>query len=330
MSETILVTGGAGYIGSHAVLALKSAGYNVVVLDNLSTGHAWAVPDDVPLAEGDVGDGGFVTQVLREHSVDGVMHFAGSILVPESVVDPLKYYHNNTAASRNLIAAAVDCGVRAFVFSSTAAVYGMPGVGQINEDTPKQPINPYGSSKLMTEQVLRDVGVAHDLHYGILRYFNVAGADPEGRTGQSTPEATHLIKVAAEVATGQRAKMEIYGEDYDTPDGTCIRDYIHVSDLADAHILVMRHLLGNGDSVVFNCGYGHGYSVREVIAAVEAEANASVNASGAPRRAGDPPQLVADSSALRNALPWQPRHQDLNVIVKTALDWEHKLAARTR
>jgi len=330
VSETILVTGGAGYIGSHAVLALKSAGYNVVVLDNLSTGHAWAVPDDVPLAEGDVGDGGFVTQVLREHSVDGVMHFAGSILVPESVVDPLKYYHNNTAASRNLIAAAVDCGVRAFVFSSTAAVYGMPGVGQINEDTPKQPINPYGSSKLMTEQVLRDVGVAHDLHYGILRYFNVAGADPEGRTGQSTPEATHLIKVAAEVATGQRAKMEIYGEDYDTPDGTCIRDYIHVSDLADAHILVMRHLLGNGDSVVFNCGYGHGYSVREVIAAVEAEANASVNASGAPRRAGDPPQLVADSSALRNALPWQPRHQDLNVIVKTALDWEHKLAARTR
>jgi len=330
VSETILVTGGAGYIGSHAVLALRSAGYDVVVLDNLSTGHAWAVPDDVPLAEGDVGDGGFVAQVLRDHGIDGVMHFAGSILVPESVVDPLKYYHNNTAASRNLIAAAVECGVGAFVFSSTAAVYGMPGVDKIDEETPKQPINPYGSSKLMTEQVLRDVGVAHDLRYGILRYFNVAGADLEGRTGQSTPEATHLIKVAAEVVTGRRPKMEIYGEDYDTPDGTCIRDYIHVSDLADAHVHVMRHLLGGGDSVVFNCGYGHGYSVREVIAAVEAVAATSVNATGAPRRAGDPPQLVADSSALRAALPWKPHYQDLNVIVKTALDWEHKLAARAR
>lgn len=328
MDTHVLVTGGAGYIGSHAVLALREAGCKVVVLDDLSTGRVEAVPDGVPLAVGDVGDAETVSRVLAEHRIEAVMHFAGSILVPESVSDPLKYYRNNTAASRTLIEGCVEHGVGAFVFSSTAAVYGIPEKVPAAEDAPTVPINPYGWSKLMTEQILRDVAAAHGLQHVILRYFNVAGADPKGRTGQATPEATHLIKVAAEVVTGKRPGIQIFGEDYPTPDGTCVRDYIHVTDLADAHVSALKHLVGGGDSLTLNCGYGRGYSVREVLAAVEAEAGRDLNAQGAPRRAGDPPELVADVARIRAAFDWTPRYEDLSVIVKTALAWETKLSGK--
>ena len=267
---TILVTGGAGYIGSHTVLAFRDAGCPVVVLDNLSTGVRRAVPEDVVFVEGDAGDLDLTKALLRRHGVDTVVHFAGSIVVPESVSDPLKYYRNNTEVSRRLIQACVETGVRSMVFSSTAAVYGEPDRVPIGEEAATRPENPYGRSKLMTEWVLRDTAAAHDFRFIALRYFNVAGADPEGRTGQSTPGATHLIKVASEVAVGLRPCMEIFGDDYETPDGTCVRDYIHVTDLADAHVRAVQHLRSGGESLVLNCGYGRGYSVREVVEAVEA------------------------------------------------------------
>ena len=331
LEQRVLVTGGAGYIGSHAVLALREAGCEVVVIDDLSTGSAAAVPDDVPLVEGDAGDMATVGDVLGRHRIDAVMHFAGSILVPESVANPLKYYRNNTGVSRNLIEASVAAGVKAFVFSSTAAVYGIPDEIPVAEDGPTKPINPYGWSKLMTEQVLRDVGRADGLGHAILRYFNVAGADPAGRTGQSTPNATHLIKVAAELVTGKRAGIEIFGEDYPTPDGTCVRDYIHVTDLADAHVRALQHLISGGDNLLLNCGYGRGYSVREVLDAVAAESGSELAIRSAPRRAGDPPALVSDNRRIRETLAWSPRFDELAAIVRSALAWERKLgeAAKT-
>ncbi|MCW5698968.1 MAG: UDP-glucose 4-epimerase GalE [Rhodospirillales bacterium] len=323
----ILVTGGAGYIGSHAVLAFSDAGYSVVVIDNLSTGHRESVPSFVPLVEGDVADTALVGKVLVDHNIGAVIHFAGSIVVPESVSDPLKYYGNNTSASRNLIEACVRAGVPHFVFSSTAAVYGIPETIPVSEQTPTQPINPYGASKLMTEWTLRDVANAHDFSYAALRYFNVAGADPSGRTGQSTPLATHLIKVACEAAIGKRSHIQVFGEDYDTPDGTCIRDYIHVSDLAAAHVFALEHLIATDNSFIANCGYGHGYSVREVLKQVESVSGRHLDVRSAPRRPGDPEALVADPSRILATLPWRPEYDDLRFIVQTALEWERKVSA---
>ena len=325
---SVLVTGGAGYIGSHMVLELLDAGEDVVVLDNLSTGYDWAVVKPANLVVGDIADEALVGALLREHHVDAVIHFAGSIIVPESVSDPLGYYHNNTVKSRALMAACVDAGVGRFIFSSTAAVYGIPENNPVFEDTLTEPISPYGASKLMTEWMLRDAAAAHDFRYAALRYFNVSGADPQGRAGQSTPQATHLIKVACETASGKRPHMQIFGRDYDTPDGTCIRDYIHVSDLAAAHARALDHLRSGGESLVLNCGYGHGASVLEVIDAVERVAGRSIDKRDAPRRAGDPPALVAGAQQIRDKLGWQPKHDDLNAIVRNALDWEHALGDR--
>jgi len=329
MSQRILVTGGAGYIGSHAVLALIAAGHAPVVVDNLATGRRWLVPDGVPFIEADIGDAAAMDALFAAHPIDAVLHFAGSVVVPESVADPLKYYGNNTCASRSLIAACLRAGVRRFVFSSTAAVYGIPEGLPVSEAAPTAPINPYGESKLMIEAILRDVAAAHDFRYVALRYFNVAGADPDGRAGQATPEATHLIKVACEAATGKRGHVAIFGTDFDTPDGTGVRDYIHVTDLAEAHVAALAYLAGGGASTVANCGYGRGYSVREVMAAVEAAAGAPLDLRDAPRRAGDPPALVADASRLRDLFDWAPRHDDLARIAETALAWERKMAART-
>ncbi len=329
-NDSILVTGGAGYIGSHAVLALLEAGRRVVVVDDLSTGRRQAVPDGVPLVEGDVGDPALIDGVIRDHGVGAVVHFAGSIVVPESVADPLKYYRNNTAASRALLEACVGGGVRHFIFSSTAAVYGLPEEVPVAEDAPTAPINPYGASKLMTEWMLRDTAAAHDFEYVALRYFNVAGADPAGRTGQSTPDATHLIKIASEAVAGLRDHIEIFGEDYDTPDGTCIRDYIHVTDLAQAHVEALGHLANGGGSLILNCGYGHGYSVREVLRAVEKAAGRRLDIRSAPRRPGDAETLVADAGEIKKRFGWSPRHDDLALIVRTAIDWERRLAAETR
>ena len=328
--KSVLVTGGAVYIGSHAVLAFLEAGYRVAVVDDLSTGRRDSVPDDVPFIEGDVGDGEMVGRVIREHGIGAVAHFAGSIVIPESVADPLKYYRNNTAASRNLIEACITNHVKYFIFSSTAAVYGHPETVPVSEDAPTTPINPYGTSKLMIEWILRDSAQAHDFTYVALRYFNVAGADPSGPTGQSTPNATHLIKIASQAALGLRQGIEVFGEDYDTPDGTCIRDYIHVSDLAAAHVDALGHLTAANENLVLNCGYGHGCSVREVLAAVEKEAGIRLDIRGAPRRPGDAATLVADASRLRNHFAWQPRYDDLGVIVGTAIDWERKLAGEAR
>ena len=322
---TILVTGGAGYIGSHAVLAFREAGYRVVVLDDLSTGRRRAVPDDVTFFAGDAGDQATVTVLLRRHDVATVVHFAGSIVVPESVSDPLKYYRNNTEVSRSLIAACVDAGVKTLVFSSTAAVYGEPETVPIGEDTPARPENPYGRSKLVTEWMLRDTAAAHDFRFVALRYFNVAGADPAGRTGQSTPVATHLIKVACQVALGSRPHMEIFGDDYDTPDGTCVRDYIHVSDLAEAHVDAVRHLQDGGESLVLNCGYGRGYSVSEVLSTLERVIGRALNARKAPRRPGDTAELVADAHRIKSLFGWTPRYDDLELIIRSALDWERSL-----
>ena len=327
---TVLVTGGAGYIGSHMVLELLDHGEDVVVLDNLSTGFDWAVAEPARLVEGDVGDEALVGALLRDFSVDAVIHFAGSIVVPDSVSDPLGYYHNNTVKSRALVAACIDAGVGQFIFSSTAAVYGTPRANPVYEDAPSEPISPYGSSKLMTEWMLRDTSIAHDFRYVALRYFNVSGADPKGRTGQSTPRATHLIKVACEVATGKRDHMAVFGRDYDTPDGTCVRDYIHVCDLAAAHSKALAHLRSGGEARVFNCGYGHGSSVLEVIAAVERACGDSLDARDAPRRAGDPAALVAGATAIRETLDWHPRYDDLDQIVRHALEWERKLAERVQ
>ena len=325
--HSILVTGGAGYIGSHVVLALREAGHSVIVIDDLSTGRREAVPDGVPLVVGDVADAACVSGILDGHPIDAAMHFAGSIRVDESMTDPLKYYRNNSSASRTLIAACVDHGVKRFVFSSTAAAYGIPDHVPVDETTRLRPINPYGHSKVMTEQVLRDTGAATGLNYAILRYFNVAGADPAGRTGQATPNATHLIKVACEVATGARRSMDIFGTDYDTPDGTCVRDYIHVTDLADAHVRVLDWLSAGGRNGTFNCGYGTGYSVREVLAAVEKVTGRALTVNTVGRRAGDSPELVANSDLIRRETGWTPRHDDLETIVRTALEWGRKLVA---
>ena len=325
--KTILVTGGAGYIGSHVVKQLGAAGRRVVVLDNLSTGFRESVLHG-ELVEGDTGDMSLVERLLRERNIGAVLHFAAHIVVPESVADPLKYYRNNTCNTRNLLECCAAAGVEHFIFSSTAAVYGIPENTFISEDAPTAPINPYGSSKLMSEWMLRDLAAATGLRYVILRYFNVAGADPEGRIGQSTPEATHLIKVACEAATGKRPGVEIFGTDYPTPDGTCIRDYIHVEDLAAAHLQALDYLAAGGASTTLNCGYGHGYSVREVLDTVQAVSGRPLAIRETARRAGDPPALAADSRRIREVLGWQPRHDDLAFIVKTALEWERRLGER--
>lgn len=327
---TVLVTGGAGYIGSHMVLALRDAGRNVVVLDNLSTGFRWAVHPEAVFVEGDCGDEDLVGRVIREHSVDAIVHFAGSIVVPDSVVDPLGYYLNNTVRSRALIAAAVANGVPRFLFSSTAAVYGDAKESPIAESAPLDPVSPYGTSKLMTELMLRDTARAHPLKYVALRYFNVAGADPAGRSGQSSPRATHLIKVATQAALGERTHLDVFGTDYPTPDGTCLRDYIHVTDLARAHVLALDYLAAGGASAVFNCGYGRGYSVLQVIEAVKRVSGVDFPVNHAPRRAGDPAALVADASRIREVLGWRPELDDLDTIVAHALAWERSLAARRR
>ena len=327
MRVPVLVTGGAGYIGSHAVLALKDAGWPVAVIDNLTTGFRFAVPDGVPFYEGDIEDAALLRRIFAEQGTRAVMHFAGSIVVPESVADPLKYYHNNTAKSRALLAAAVAAGVPHFIFSSTAATYGIPEVSPVTEDTPTRPINPYGWSKLMTERMLADTAAAHPLNYCALRYFNVAGADPEARSGQSTAGATHLIKVAVEAALGKRDSVSVYGTDYATPDGTGVRDYIHVSDLAAAHVLALEALIAEpARSLTMNCGYGRGFSVLEVLDAVDRVTNRRIERVMAPRRAGDPDSLIADPSRLKATLPWQPQHGDLDEIVAHALAWERKLA----
>ena len=324
----VLVTGGAGYIGSHMVLALTDAGQDVVVLDNLTTGFAWAIAPQAKLVEGDIGDEALVERTLESHNVDAVVHFAGSIVVPESVSDPLDYYLNNTVKSRALMAAVVKAGVKNFIFSSTAAVYGNPKTQPVFETELPAPISPYGSSKLMTEMMLRDSHFAYGLNYVALRYFNVAGADPQGRTGQSTPRATHLIKVACQTALGQRASMDVFGTDYDTPDGTCLRDYIHVSDLISAHMDALAHLRKGGESGIFNCGYGQGYSVLEVINAVEKAYGGPVNKKLVPRRAGDPAAIVAGAARVREVLGWQPKYADLDFIVASALAWERHLERR--
>ena len=323
----MLVTGGAGYIGSHAVLALLDAAWPVAVIDNLTTGFRFAVPDGVAFYQGDIEDSALLARIFAEQGTRAVMHFAGSIIVPESVENPLKYYHNNTVKSRALIEAAVTAGVPHFIFSSTAATYGLPEVSPVTEDTPRRPINPYGWSKLMTEQMLADTAAAHPLNYGALRYFNVAGADPQARTGQSTAGATHLIKVAVEAALGKRASVSVFGTDYDTPDGTGVRDYIHVSDLAAAHVLALEALIAEPQrSLTMNCGYGRGYSVFEVLDAVDRVTNMRIERVLGGRRAGDPDSLISDPSLLRATLPWRPEHADLDEIVVHALAWERKLS----
>ncbi|RKF14757.1 UDP-glucose 4-epimerase GalE [Roseovarius spongiae] len=321
----ILVTGGAGYIGSHMVLRLRDAGEAVVVLDDLSTGDARLLPGDVPLIRGDVGDTACVAACLKEHDVSEALHFAGSIIVPESVADPLKYYRNNTCASRNLIEACIAHGVERFIFSSTAAVYGVEGDAPVSEDAPLAPPSPYGASKLMTERMLADVAASAGLRAGVLRYFNVAGADPDLRTGHCKPDATHLIKVACQAALGQRDRVEIFGADYPTPDGTGVRDYVHVSDLVDAHALLLDHFRAGGESVTLNCGYGRGASVREVIAETKRLSGIDFKVTQAPRRPGDAASVVADSRRLRELLDWQPRHDDLAVMIGSAYRWECRL-----
>ena len=325
---TILVTGGAGYIGSHMVLALTDRGEEVVVLDNLSTGFDWAVSPKATLVQGDIGDEALLDRIMAEHRFDAVVHFAGSIVVPDSVRDPLGYYLNNTVKSRMLMACAVKAKIPRFIFSSTAAVYGNPKTQPVFETEAPAPISPYGSSKLMTEWMLRDTHIAHGLQYIALRYFNVAGADPLGRTGQSTPRATHLIKVAYQTALGQRGQLEVFGTDYDTPDGTCLRDYIHVSDLIAAHVDALAHLRKGGDSGIFNCGYGTGYSVLEVIKSVERVTGAPLPVKMGERREGDPAAIVAGADRVRQVLGWQPKHADLDFIVDSALGWERKLSKR--
>jgi UDP-glucose 4-epimerase len=322
---TVLVTGGAGYIGSHMVLALADAGERVVVLDNLSTGFRWAVDPRAMLVEGDTGDEALVARLLKEHAVAAIIHFAGSIVVPESVTDPLWYYLNNTVKSRSLIAAAVAAGVPHFIFSSTAAVYGNPAVTPVPENADLCPVSPYGSSKLMTEIMLADTARAHPLRYVALRYFNVAGADPAGRSGQSTPRATHLIKVACEAALGKRPYVEVFGTDYPTRDGTCVRDYIHVTDLAEAHMAALAHLRRGGASAVLNCGYSKGYSVLQVIDAIKRVSGVEFEVRLAARRPGDPASIVAASERIRAELGWVPAHDDLDKIVAEALAWERKL-----
>jgi UDP-glucose 4-epimerase len=325
---TILVTGGAGYIGSHMVYGLIAGGEQVVVLDNLTTGFDWAVAQGAKLVLGDIADQVLVGKLIAENSIEAIIHFAGSIVVPESVADPLGYYKNNTVNSRALIECAVKGGVKHFIFSSTAAVYGDVEKVPVSEDDPLRPVSPYGSSKLMTEIMLRDAAFAHGLSYGILRYFNVAGADPQGRTGQSTKGATHLIKVAVEAALGRRAGMNVFGTDYPTPDGTCLRDYIHVTDLTQAHADLLAYLRKGGASVTANCGYGRGFSVLDVIATVKKVSGVDFKVEMSERRPGDPAQIIASSDHLRALTGWKPQYDDLSVIVGHALAWERKLMAK--
>ena len=325
----VLVTGGAGYIGSHAVLALRDAGFAVAVIDNLVTGFRWAVPEGVPFYQGDIADEALLDRIVAEQGIIAIMHFAGSVVVPESVENPLKYYHNNTAKSRTLIESAVRNGVKHFIFSSTAATYGLPDVKMVTEDTPKVPINPYGMSKLMTEAMLTDVSAAHPINHCCLRYFNVAGADPEGRTGQSTAGATHLIKVAVEAALGKREGVSVFGTDFDTPDGTGVRDYIHVSDLAAAHVIALEKLMESPEvSMTLNCGYSRGFSVLEVLDAVDRVAGTKIKRTMGPRRAGDPDALVSDNRRIVETFRWQPRYANLDTIVSHALAWEKGLDQR--
>jgi UDP-glucose 4-epimerase len=322
----VLVTGGAGYIGSHAVLALADAGWPVVVIDDLSNGSRDVVPDGVPFHHGSIAERVLLDSILDEHRIGAIMHFAGSIVVPESVEKPLKYYANNTLSSHALISAAVDAGVRHILFSSTAAVYGAPERVPIDEGDPKQPINPYGASKLMTERMLEDASAAHPFNYGALRYFNVAGADPAGRSGQIGKGSTHLIKVAVEAAVGKRDHVDVFGTDYATPDGTCIRDYIHVSDLAAAHVAALDRLIAAPeDNLVLNCGYGKGLSVLEALDAVDRANGTPVPRVMGGRRAGDSPMLVAANARLLDTLAWRPAYADIDAIVRDALAWERKL-----
>ncbi len=321
-SAKVLVTGGAGYVGSHMVLALLDAGYSPLILDDFSTGHKQLVPADVPVIQGNVGDRDVTDRLFAEYDIEAIAHFAASIVVPESVANPLKYYLNNTVSTARLIAACIDAGIGRLIFSSTAAVYGNQGEALLGEDADCHPENPYGKSKLMSEQILHDASRAHDLSYVTLRYFNVAGADPAGRAGQLSKPATHLVKVAVEVATGQRDAMQVFGTDYPTEDGTCIRDYIHITDLIAAHVAALEHLLNGGTSLTLNCGYGSGRSVYQVLDSVARISGANLNVEIAPRRAGDAATLVADATRLRSQLGWQPKHNDLDGIVRSALMWE--------
>ncbi|MDW9569121.1 UDP-glucose 4-epimerase GalE [Sinorhizobium meliloti] len=325
----ILVTGGAGYIGSHMVWCLLDAHEDVVVLDRLSTGFRWAVAPEAKFYEGDIGDSELMSRIFASHDIEAIIHFAGSVVVPESVADPLTYYENNTVKSRALIEAAVRAQIKYFVFSSTAAVYGTPdGEGPVNEAAPLRPESPYGSSKLMTEIMLKDVGFAHDITYTVLRYFNVAGADVHGRTGQSTAGATHLIKVACEAALGKRHGIDVYGVDYPTPDGTCIRDFIHVTDLANAHLKALERMRAGGSSLVANCGYGRGFSVLDVLHHVKQASGVDFPIRIVERRPGDAVSVVADPRTITRELDWQPRYDDLNFIVRTSLGWESRLSRR--
>jgi len=325
---TILVTGGAGYIGSHMVHELLDAGEPVVVLDNLSTGFRFLVPSSVPFVAGSTGDSGLVAKTIEQHGITTIIHFAASVVVPDSIADPLGYYRNNTMNTCNLLDVAIEAGVKQFIFSSTAAVYGNAAPAPVREDAPTVPISPYGSSKLMSEIILHDTGKAHGLRFVVLRYFNVAGADPKLRTGQSTPNATHLIKIACEAALGKRAKLSVFGTDYPTPDGTCIRDYIHVSDLARAHSAALAYLRRGGGNATFNCGYGQGASVLEVIDAVRRVSGNDFPVQIAGRRAGDPPMLVANVDRIRATLDWRPQFQDLDTIVAHAYAWEKRLPGK--
>lgn len=325
---SILITGGAGYIGSHMAINLLDAGEQVVVLDNLSTGYEWAVPRGAELVIGNADDQKLVAKLIKDKKVEAIIHFAGSIVVPDSIADPLGYYANNTVVSRALIESAVKGGVKNFIFSSTAAVYGLPESNPVNETARLAPISPYGSSKMMTEIMLADAAVAHDLRYVALRYFNVAGADPAGRSGQSTPQATHLIKVACQTALDMRPHIDVFGADYPTPDGTCVRDYIHVSDLVCAHRDALAYLRGNGASQVFNCGYGRGFSVKEVIAAVKRVSGIDFTVRQADERPGDPASLIAGAGRIKEVLSWQPQLDDLDTIVTHALEWERHLIER--
>jgi UDP-glucose 4-epimerase len=326
----VLVTGGAGYIGSHMAIELADNGETVVVIDDLSTGQRRLVPREARFVEGDIGDEALLAGIFAEFGIEAVLHFAGSIVVPDSISDPLGYYLNNTVKSRALIAAAVAHGVKRFIFSSTAAVYGIPERVPVAENAPLQPISPYGASKMMTERMLADAAAAHPLRYCALRYFNVAGADAASRSGQASPKATHLVKVASEVATGQRPHLDVYGTDYPTPDGTCIRDYIHVTDLVRAHWHALQYLRDGGDNTVLNCGYGRGYSVLEVIETVKRVSGVDFEVRFAEKRPGDPAELVAETRLIESLFPWQPQFRDLELIVEHALNWERKLQAYKR
>jgi UDP-glucose 4-epimerase len=322
---SVLVTGGAGYIGGHMALGLADAGEKIVVVDNLSTGFAWAVPATATLAVGDFGDSELIARLIDEHEVDSIAHFAAKIVVPDSVVDPLGYYLNNTSKARNLIESAVKKGVRNFIFSSTAAVYGETTSEPVTETAALNPMSPYGRSKLMVEWMLADAGRAHDLRHVVLRYFNVAGADPRGRLGQSTPNATHLIKRAVQTAMGRHADLNVFGQDYPTRDGTCIRDYIQISDLIDAHMAALAYLRRGGASLICNCGYGRGYSVKEVVEVVKRVSGVDFRVNVVGRRPGDPAAIVAQADLIRRELGWHPQRDDLDAIVKQALDWERRL-----